>query len=507
VLIIGLQRCSFKGFVCESPKILPVVRLLIALLSAFFSSAAWTDSLPTPVLQALRAARIPVESVAVVVQEVGASRASVSVNARRPMNPASTMKLVTTFAALELLGPAYRWKTEIYVDGPHTGEVLQGNLVVRGQGDPKLTYESFWLLLRGLRGRGLREIRGDVLLDRTYFAPVANGLIDEEAFRPYNVPPDALLVNFKSLRFTFVPQTASPEVLIFAQPALPGLQIVNGLRMRAGGRCPDGRAFRDVIQASFEPSPHPKAVFSGRYPVECGERELHVALFAPEDYVEAMFRQLWAEMGGIWQGRVRNADTPPDARLAYVHESVPLADVVRDVNKFSNNVMARQLYLTLAAELGGPPARTENALHALRQWLESKRIKAPELVIENGSGLSRVERISAANLAALLQAAWQSAVMPEFIASLPIVAVDGTMRRRLLGERVAGQAHVKTGLLVDARTMAGYVLDRRGRRQIVVMLVNHPNAPKAQEALDAMLRWAHAAGALDAGQAPDQAPR
>jgi D-alanyl-D-alanine carboxypeptidase/D-alanyl-D-alanine-endopeptidase (penicillin-binding protein 4) len=164
---------------------------------------------------------------------------------------------------------------------------------------------------------------------------------------------------------------------------------------------------------------------------------------------------------------------------------------VRDINKLSNNVMARQLFLTLGAQLFGPPGSTEKAAAAVRAWLERKAISAPELVLENGSGLSRTERISAASVAAILEAAWRSAVMPEFVASLPIVALDGTMRRRLAGEPVAGRAHVKTGLLADVRSLAGYVLDRAGRRSIVVMLVHHPNAAQAQSAMDELLRWVH----------------
>jgi D-alanyl-D-alanine carboxypeptidase/D-alanyl-D-alanine-endopeptidase (penicillin-binding protein 4) len=157
----------------------------------------------------------------------------------------------------------------------------------------------------------------------------------------------------------------------------------------------------------------------------------------------------------------------------------------------SNNVMARHLYLTLGAESAGPPATSDKAATAVRSWLAHKGIPAPELVLENGSGLSRVERISAGSLASLLQAAWRSAVMPEFIASLPVAAMDGTMRRRLVGSGVAGQAHIKTGLLSDVRAMAGYVLDRGGRRHIVVMIVNHPGAHESQPAMDALLRWVY----------------
>jgi D-alanyl-D-alanine carboxypeptidase/D-alanyl-D-alanine-endopeptidase (penicillin-binding protein 4) len=459
------------------PRFIKSFLVLLALTSA----PGWAADLPAPVLQRLRAVGLPPSSVGVVVQEVGASAPSLSANADAPMNPASVMKLVTTFAALELLGPAYRWKTEVYLDGD--------NLVLRGNGDPKLNFESFWMLLRALRGRGLREIRGDVLLDRSYFGPVVDGRIDDDTFRPYNVAPDALLVNFKSLRFSFLPEPERGAVRVFAEPALPGLEIVNTLKIVERG-CPEGRAFRDLIQAAFQSKP-PRASFTGSYPAACGERDLNVALYVPEDYLAGMVRQLWAEMGGSWSGTVREGAASPAARLIYVHDSGPLGEIVRDINKFSNNVMARQLYLTLAAEAGGAPARPENASRAVRQWLATKKIVAPELVIENGSGLSRLERISAASLAALLQAAWKSPVMPEFVASLPVAAADGTMKRRLRGEGVAGRAHIKTGLLSDARSIGGYVLDRHGRRHVVVMIVNHPRAPEAQAALDALLTWVY----------------
>lgn len=448
-------------------------------LLALTSTIALAASLPEPVRRALGAVGIPQSSTHVVVQDLAAARPSLSFNAGKAVNPASVMKLVTTYAALELLGPAYRWRTEVYLDG--------NDLVLRGYGDPKLDYESFWMLLRNLRGRGLREIRGDVVLDRSYFGPVANGRVDNDVFRPYNVDPDALLVNFKSLRFSFIPENGG--VRVFAEPALPGLEILNSLKVGSGS-CVDGRAFRELIQAQFQSSP-PRAAFTGLYPAECGERDLNVALHAPQDYVAGMIRQLWSEMGGSWAGTVREGSASPAARLLYTHESAPLAEIVRDINKFSNNVMARQLYLTLAAEMGGPPADPEQARNSVRQWLQLKRIRAPELVIDNGSGLSRVERASAATIAALLQAAWRSAVMPEFVASLPLVAMDGTMRKRLLGERVAGHAHVKTGLLQDARSIAGYVLDRHGRRHLVVMIVNHPRAGESQQALDALLAWVY----------------
>jgi D-alanyl-D-alanine carboxypeptidase/D-alanyl-D-alanine-endopeptidase (penicillin-binding protein 4) len=451
--------------------------MIAATLCSFKVAAA---DLPKPAADALRRASIPQSAVGAWVQELGAPGPTLAINARSAMNPGSTMKIVTTLAALELLGPAYTWKTEVYVDGP--------NLVLRGHGDPKLTVESFWMLLRNLRGRGLRELQGDVILDRSYFAPAQYAPIDDDVFRSYNVAPDALLVNFKSLRFTFLPEEQG--VRLYVEPTMPGLVVSNTLKLGPGA-CPDGnRPLREIIQATFQSVP-PRASFTGTYPVSCGERELNLAIHDPQDYFAAILRGLWTELGGTWTGGVRDGVVSPSAKLLYTHESEPLAELVRDINKFSNNVMARQVFLTIGAEKGGPPARTEEAARAIKDWLASKKISAPELTLENGSGLSRNERISVEHMAALLQAAWGSAVMPEFVASLPVAAVDGTMKKRLHGEHVAGNAHIKTGLLSDARAIAGYVLDRHGRRQVVVMIVNHPRARDADAAQDALLEWVY----------------
>jgi serine-type D-Ala-D-Ala carboxypeptidase/endopeptidase (penicillin-binding protein 4) len=462
-----------------------------ALLAAVSLCVSAEEGWPRPVFRELQAARIPSTAAAAIVQEVDSRRYALSVNHRVAMNPASVMKLVTAYAALELLGPAYRWKTLVFLDGPLRNGVLEGNAIFKGYGDPKLDQEAFWMLLRALRGKGVREIRGDVVLDRSHFEGTARdpGRFDGDPFRPYNVLPDALLVNFKSLRFSFLAEPAEAMVRLAVDPRPPTLELVNQLRL-SDGPCPEGRAFRDRLKPEFD-AIRQRAAFTGQYPISCGERALNVALLDPNAHITGVMRQFWAELGGAWTGTVREGLAPPGSRAFHTHESPPLADIVRDMNKFSNNVIARQVFLTLGVETAGPPARADAARRAIEQWLESKGIQAPELVVENGSGLSRIERISAASLASLLQAAWRSSVMPEFIASMPVAALDGTMRRRLRNEGVAGNAHIKTGLLADARTMAGYVRDASGRRHLVVMLVNHANAHQAQAALDALLRWVY----------------
>jgi D-alanyl-D-alanine carboxypeptidase/D-alanyl-D-alanine-endopeptidase (penicillin-binding protein 4) len=366
-------------------------------------------------------------------------------------------------------------------------------LILKGSGDPKLTLEQFWLLLRNVRERGIRHLDGDLVLDRSYFTHKAYdpGEFDAEPLRAYNVGPDALLVNFKAVRFHFVPQPGSDAVQVIAEPRPDPLEVVNRVRP-TNGRCGDWKA---RINTEFARTTAPRgalrAIFSGNYPVRCGERTWNIALFSHTDYVGGLFRQLWEELGGSWKGAAHDGQVPRGATLVYTHVSPPLADVVRDINKYSNNVMARQLFLTLGANGSGPPARVDAAGAAVQAALAVRGIETAGIVIENGSGLSRHARVSAKSLAQLLRAAYRSATMPEFMASLPVVAVDGTMRKRLKNDAVAGQAHIKTGSLSGVRGIAGYVLDHAGERQVVVMIVNDANAGRIRPALEALLRWAY----------------
>jgi D-alanyl-D-alanine carboxypeptidase/D-alanyl-D-alanine-endopeptidase (penicillin-binding protein 4) len=424
------------------------------------------------------------------VHETGADRPLISHGAERVLNPASTMKLVTTYAALELLGPAYTWSTDVYIGGPVENEVLAGDLIIKGYGDPKLTLENFWLMLRNVRARGVREIRGDVLLDRTHFSTedFDPARFDGDSIRPYNTGPDALLVNFKAITVQFVPDPGARIVRLITEPPLGPVQVVNNLSL-AEGSCGDWLA-----KLKFEPqgsADTARLVVSGSYARDCGERSRSFSLLAHRSYAAALFSQLWKEIGGTIGGSIRDGHVPPGARLLASARSPALSEIVRDINKYSNNVMARQLFLTLGAAGAGAPGTMEKARQVIRQWLTQKGLAVPELVMENGSGLSRIERISARSMGEMLLDAFRSPVMPEFIASLPIVAADGTMKKRLSNADVAGQAHIKGGTLSGVRAIAGYVLDGRGRRVVVVFIVNHANAPNAQAAQDALLRWVH----------------
>lgn len=468
---------------------------LFAVVALFlFSSLAIAqaqEGLPPAVTQALNSAGIPQSAVGIVVMDADSQAPRLAANATQAMNPASTMKLVTTFAALELLGPAYTWKTTAWTAAPLDKGVLAGDLYLRGSADPKLTFEQFWLLLRQLRARGVREIGGDLVLDRSLLAPIEHdpAAFDEKPLRPYNVGPDALLLNFKAIRLTLVPDATAKAVSLLVEPEPGNLDVVNLMKLGNNG-CPEG--WRESLRPDLTRHGNRwHLVLTGTYPATCGEKIWRVGLLPHGDFVFGVFQQLWTELGGTLKGVARDGIVPENARQLAEIESPTLAEAVRDINKFSNNVMARQLFLTLGIEAGHRPARTEDADAVVRAWLDSHGLRFPELVLDNGSGLSRHERISPGNMARLLAAAWRSAVMPELIASLPLSAVDGTMKKRLHDNGIAGQAHIKTGTLEGVKTIAGYVLDRNGRYQIVVFFVNHPNAQATQAAQDALLAWVY----------------
>jgi D-alanyl-D-alanine carboxypeptidase/D-alanyl-D-alanine-endopeptidase (penicillin-binding protein 4) len=461
-----------------------MLRSLIVLLA--LPCAVLARDIPVSVAAALARAGVPQSAVAIVVEPVEGGAALLAHRAAEPVNPASVMKLVTSYAALDLLGPAFTFHTDVLLDGDLAGGVLDGNLVIRGGADPKLTYERLWQLAHQLRARGLREVRGDVVIDRGYFAPARHdpALFDKDPRRAYNVGPDAFLVNFHAIDFAFIPD--GEGVRVIAEPDLPNVEIASRIRVT-----PDACGWWPAaIQPEFQENGLiATVVFSGTFPAACGEKHRAFSVFDGPRFTESVLRWVWSESGGVLRGKVRAGTASEKARLFYRQESEPLANLVRDMNKNSNNVLARHLFLALSAERGAP-GEAAASTRIVREWLRAKGIEARELAIENGAGLSRSDRVSAAALAALLRSAWSSPVMPELAASMPIFATDGTLKlRRSAG--AAGQAHLKGGTLTGVQSVAGYVLDRNGKRFALAMIVNHANANAAQPALDALVEWVH----------------
>jgi D-alanyl-D-alanine carboxypeptidase/D-alanyl-D-alanine-endopeptidase (penicillin-binding protein 4) len=456
----------------------------------------WTaaQTLPPAVEAALAGAGLPNQSVAMLVIDAeGRSPARLSHRAGVQLNPASVMKVVTTYAALDLLGPAYTWRTPVYVEGAVRDGTLYGNLYIQGQGDPKLVSERLWLLLRRVQGLGVQKIAGDIVLDNSAFQSPAGdpAQFDGEPLRPYNALPDALLVNFKSISLTFVPDAGAASAQVHMEPSLAGVQLQTRVPL-AEGDCGDWRA---SLKADFADPDHIR--FAGGYPLRCAEKEWAVAYVDPRSYATRAVAGLWQAMGGQLGGQVREGRLPGLSEPVFEISSPPLAEVIRDINKYSNNVMAQQVFLTLSlpARRNGNsngavppvPASPQASREVLRRWW-TERFGADDLpVVDNGSGLSRQTLVSAQGLARLLQAAYRSPLMPDLMASLPLSGVDGTLRNRRV---LPGGAHLKTGSLRDVTALAGYVHGASGRRYVLVAIANHPNAAAARPAFDALLEWA-----------------
>ena len=459
--------------------------VFFTLLLLSFASRA---ELPAAVADALQRAGISQEGVAVFVQSVDSSSPVVVHNGSKSLNPASVMKLVTTTAALDILTPVYRWKTEVYQDGRVNNGVLQGNLIIKGYGDPNFKAQEFWRLLMSLQQAGIKQIDGDLIVDKSYFAKSV-GLrhtFDDETWRAYNAEPSAFLVNGRNTSFKFI--ATDSGVNVTQEFELPEVQIVNNMKLSQGA-CGE---WRSRFGYTVKPKETGAVVtFTGTFSPACEERYLELSVFDDEKYAFYTFKKLWKELGGSFNGKLKVQARPTNAVKILEQLSEPLGYVERDINKWSNNLMARQLLLTIAAEKLSPPATEANGDKAVKSWLGAKGMNFKELVIENGSGLSRVERISAEHLGQLLVSAYHSPIMPELLASLPILSLDGTIKKRLVDSQSNGRAHLKTGSLDGVSAIAGYVLDQHNKRHVLVMLVNHSNAAGSKYAQDALIEWAY----------------
>ena len=499
-------------------------RLFIIALLAFATNASADAGLPGPVpslpeqvSSLLLAANIPPEAIGVIVlrgdQTLLAHRAGIS------MQPASTMKLVTSIVALEQLGPAFRARTELRTSADLIDGVLMGDLILRGGADPDFDDGALRRMLQTLRNQGVRKINGDLILDRQLFQPARPELgstpFDESPESRYNVIPDALLLNTNLLHINV--RSTTKKLTLTLMPPLENVTLDADMTLGPGecARWADGWSTPDYVRGADGKI---SITLHGSFPKNC-MKTASVNLLDRNDYADRLFRATWRQLGGSFKGRVREArqinvhelgttgamrgtGLPPNStRLLTEHVSRALPEVLRDINKSSDNTMARMLYLSLGSLSFDPvfgsrplPMVANTALRsdmAVRQWLQQQRIPDDGLVLDNGSGLSRTARIQATQMAALLQAASRSPWAPEFLASLPIVALDGTMRRRLGSSVAASRARIKTGTLNNVVAIAGYVQDGHGQPCVVVAMINHDMAGSVagRAVLDGLIDW------------------
>ena len=482
---------------------------------------AGPPGLPAVVQRMLARAGIAEKNYSVLVIAPGASEAEMEHAPDVARNPASAMKLVTTLVALDLLGPDFRWHTGVYTLGRVRRGVLEGDLVIQGGNDPALSIARLGELAKMIRKRGIREISGNVLVDRSlYEASLGEQrYFYSERQNPANAPPDSMVVNGKLVTIGFRPDRTQRRVEVTLTPPLPVLEMAGGVTYVEGACPPDWKERLLVEVEGFAESATLR--LAGELAHACGPRAVSISVLGHFDYFRAAFIDAWRKGGGQLAGDVQSVEKMPlAARRLDTWISPPLIQVVWEINKTSNNLMARQLFLQLgvapaeSVSRPEPPsgkngstmpaapdgnavnekkagALAERAAARVRAWLAEKELVIPGLVMENGAGLSAMERISARGLVRLLAYAIKQPYAAGFVDSLPLAGLDGTMRQRLRDSGVSGHASLKTGTLSEVRALAGYVRRPGERTLLIAFFINDRNAAAAVPAMDSLVEYLH----------------
>ncbi len=414
------------------------------------------------------------------------------INADALMSPGSILKLITTYAALETLGPTYHWDTNFYTDGELVGDTLNGNFYVDLGGDPKLTIERLWSTLSELRGMGISAINGNLVLDGDVFK-LAEGLpvFDDNGnnpHAPFLVQPSPYLTNLNLVHFQVRADERGTQA--WSAPSLNDVVIDNRVTAAAEGPCPARRNFD--WEPIFHDDHRVTVRVTGELPQGC-RTTAYLSVLPHEQYTASLIRSLLTDMGIEISGKSLLASTPEDARLLLKTTAPDLVTMVRDINKWSSNVMARQLLLTIGSEyrLDDDEDDRVAGIRVIYQWLQDKGINTAGMVIDNGAGLTRHARITARQGAQILQHAWNSDYSADLMASMPLIAMDGTMARRLRNAGLDGKGRIKTGYLENVRSIAGFTRDDTNTTWAVVGMVNNDPAWNGQAVLDRIIYSLH----------------
>lgn len=435
-----------------------VLSILMIALSSLALPVAAKDYLPASVASELQKQKSPSKTLAVYAREVGSNKSVIDWNGKRAGNPASSIKAITTFAALDMLGPDYRWPTEIYHTGTIKNQTLNGDLIIKGYGDPSFVNESMQELVAVLRQK-FKTINGRLIVDSSYFQLPKNypSSLDGAVRSPYNAIPNAMNMNFGTNYITVTPNKNSSNASITIDPPIITRALVSDTKQNKN-KC---RWYGVNVNNSDSRALVVKSTPS----IYCRARSEYSVIVEPHEIVGGGFKKTWLEQKGELSPNfnVSSATKAANATFLWRHFSKPLIEQIADMNKKSNNVMTRQLFLTLAAKQKGAPATLENAREVMKVWMILNGINHNGVFIDNGAGLSRTTRISPQQVVEVLEKAVEHKEGDAFIHSLAIAGVDGTMRKRFTNHPAKGKVFVKTGTLKNTRTMAAVVYAKSGK--------------------------------------------
>ena len=422
-------------------------------------------------------------------------------NADRPAQPASTMKILTSAAALALLKPEFVYQTRIFTDSAIDGSgSIAGNLYIQGSGAPDLVGESWWLMARRLAALGLRRVEGDLVADESYFDTVRRppGWPAPAADSWYNAPIGALSCNFNVVTVTVDPSPllgARPDLTL--EPAASYFQVLNRATTTSG---PTSLA----VSRSFENGQN-ALVVGGTIRRGGGPAVFHRSVEEPALYALSAFREIARAEHIEIKGNLTIGSVPEKARELHTHESRPLGALVRDMNKNSNNFMAEMVLKTLGAQFVGTPGTATSGVEVVRNYLSGLGLDLSNARLVDGSGLSDEDRVPARLLADALARTWDDfEIGPEIVASLPIGGADGTLDERFGGEGSRRRVRAKTGRIASALTLAGYVANHDGRTLAFAVLANRPRGTidAVHRAIDRIVDEIAASTDADLGLAP-----
>ncbi len=387
-----------------------------------------------------------------------------------PLIPASNMKLLTTSVSLIRLGPDYRFKTGIYTTSPLVDGILHGDLYLKGFGDPFLVNEQMWMLTHELALRGLKKITGDIIADESFFDHIRSPEGWDEDRPPfwYNAEIGALSFNFNTVTINIRPGPAPGQnAIALLDPDLPCLKLINDAITINKGKKKDLYVRRlysegeNVIQVQ------------GRIPLGRPIIKIYRTIKDPATYTIMAFRSFLKSEGIEFDGKSRSGRTPENAIPFYIHESKPLSRIIADLNKISNNFIAEQILKTMGAEIEGPPGTHAKGLLVVKETLVEKGIPISGLKMYDGSGLSPLNRIPVRLICDILLYTTNSDQWgPEFVSSLAVSGIDGTLKDRQGCSKIAGKIRAKTGRISGVSALSGYLWTISGKPLIFSILMN-----------------------------------
>lgn len=461
---------------------------ILLLISFLWLDAVFADSDIDAINKILNRSEISKGNYSLYIKNISKQAKVFSYNEQKAFNPASVMKLVTTYAGLQLLGPQYQWKTEVLYTGYIKNKHLYGDLIIKGYGDPTITYADLSEIIEKVQQQDIQYIHGNIIIDESFFGELQNqDLIDDKKYRAYNVSPKSFVVNENTINFKFSINNEKINIQTF--PEMQTLKVINRLKISDQG-CNE---WKDVLNYEVEIKSNVAEIsFNGTFDKACDGKDIDLSLFNANRLSKELFEKLWKMHGGIIEGDFKNTyQGVTNTHKLYEHQSRPLSLVVRDINKYSQNLIARNLLLTMFAENSRSPINENEAGKFTKEFLIKQKLRLDSLEMDNGAGLSRSARISAEDLSFLLEKAYSGLYMPEFVASLPNMGVDGTLKNRGKKLSVSKRAYLKTGSIQNVSAIAGYIFDKNNDVKVFVFMANDPKANESSKMQDEFIEWAY----------------